>query len=59
LGLRFIFSCKIFRYMPSNETLYQLGRGDLADAVRDTKGWVYYAKRLLLPPRYRCVASSK
>ncbi|EME28833.1 hypothetical protein Gasu_37230 isoform 1 [Galdieria sulphuraria] len=47
------------RYMPSNETLYQLGRGDLADAIRDTKGWVYYAKRLGLVPHYRCISSHK
>eukprot|EP00871_Galdieria_phlegrea_P005969 jgi/Galph1/85/GphlegSOOS_G4871.1 len=40
------------QFMPSCETLYQLGRGDLADAVRDTKGWIYYAKRLKLKPNY-------
>lgn len=45
--------------MPSNETLYQLGREDLADAIRDTKGWVYYAKRLKLVPKYRCIPSSR
>ncbi|GJQ13512.1 hypothetical protein GpartN1_g5303.t1 [Galdieria partita] len=47
------------RYMPSNEALYKLGRGDLADAIRDTKGWVYYAKRLKLIPQYRCISSSR
>lgn len=33
-------------FMPSSICLVESGRGDLANAVRDHGGWVYYAQRL-------------
>lgn len=34
------------RYMPTSVLLVQLGRADLATAIRDHGGWLYYAQRL-------------
>lgn len=34
------------RVMPSSVTLVQIGRSDLASAIRDHGGWLYYAQRL-------------
>ncbi|GAB0492478.1 hypothetical protein MMPV_003741 [Pyropia vietnamensis] len=37
---------ELHRDMPSSCALVRAGRADLAAAVRDTGGWVYYAQRL-------------
>ncbi|KAI0564505.1 hypothetical protein FGB62_25g632 [Gracilaria domingensis] len=34
------------RYMPTSVAIVQAGRADLATAIRDRGGWVYYAQRL-------------
>lgn len=34
------------RFMPTSVALIQAGRADLATAIRDRGGWVYYAQRL-------------
>lgn len=34
------------RFMPSSVCLVRLGRADLATAIRDHGGWVYYAQKL-------------